>query len=132
MPNHLDNVLGIHAAALNLRAQRAELLAGNLANADTPNYKARDIDFKALLADAQASQQGRGMQTTHARHLTEAGTAAAPEALYRIPIQPSVDGNTVDAQREKAEYMQNALQYQATLHFVDGQIKTLRTAIRGD
>jgi flagellar basal-body rod protein FlgB len=132
MPTKLDNLLGFHASALSLRAQRGELLASNLANADTPNYKARDVDFKTLLADAQAGQQGSGPRLTHARHMSESGTATSPEAMYRIPVQPSVDGNTVDAQREKAEYMQNALQYQATLHFIDGQIKTLRTAIRGD
>lgn len=132
MPSKLDNVLGIHESALRLRAHRAELLASNLANADTPNYKARDIDFKGLLADAQAIQQGSGLRATHARHLTEGGTAEAPESLYRIPEQPAVDGNTVDGQREKSEYMQNAIQYQASLHFIDGQLKILRTAIRGD
>lgn len=132
MPSKLDNALGIHEAALRLRAQRAELLASNLANADTPNYKARDIDFKSVLAAAQSAQSGGGLQTTHARHLSETGTAASPEVLYRIPVQPSIDGNTVDAQREKSEYMQNAIQYQASLHFIDGQLKILRTAIRGD
>jgi flagellar basal-body rod protein FlgB len=132
MANKLDNALGIHASALSLRARRSELLAANLANADTPHYKARDIDFKAVLTEVQDAQQGNGLRLTHARHLTTAGAAGSPDPLYRIPLQPSVDGNTVDAQREKAEYMQNAIQYQASLHFIDGQIQTLRTAIRGD
>lgn len=118
--------------ALALRQQRQEILASNIANADTPHYKARDIDFKAVLTEVQDAQQGNGLRLTHARHLTTAGAAGSPDPLYRIPLQPSVDGNTVDAQREKAEYMQNAIQYQASLHFIDGQIQTLRTAIRGD
>lgn len=133
MPSKLDNALGIHEAALRLRAQRAELLASNLANADTPNYKARDIDFKAVLATAvQSAEGGSRLQTTHSRHLRETGTVDAPEVLYRNPLQPSIDGNTVDAQREKSEFMQNAIQYQASLHFIDGQLRVLRTAIRGD
>ena len=134
MPINLNNALGIHEAALRLRGLRTELLASNLANADTPNYKAKDVDFKAVLGEyqAKASQDGSGLRTTNARHLSTGNDVASAEPLYRVPNQPSIDGNTVDAQREKAAFMENALQYQASLHFIDGTIKTLRTAIKGD
>ncbi|GAB4290820.1 MAG: flagellar basal body rod protein FlgB [Thiohalomonadaceae bacterium] len=132
MPAHIDSFLGVHEAALRLRAARSEVIASNLANADTPNYQARDIDFKAVLSEYQGTAGGAAMQTTHSRHLSASGGVAAPELMYREPSQPAVDGNTVDSQTEKAAFMENALQYQATLRFIDGSIKTLRTAIRGD
>lgn len=131
---NLDNTLGIHEIALKLRAQRMELLSSNLANADTPNYKARDVDFRSVLADVQSGNpaQGTSLHTTNARHLGGADQSASGEVQYRNPLQPSIDGNTVDPQVEKAKFMENALQYQATLSFIDGRIKTLRKAIRGD
>ncbi len=131
MPANIDSFLGVHEAALRLRSTRSELLASNLANADTPNYQARDIDFKSLLSEYQGGQ-GASLQTTHARHMNTSGGIADPEHLYRTPTQPAVDGNTVDSQVEKAAFMENSLQYQTTLRFIDGSIKTLRTAIRGD
>ncbi len=131
---NLDNTLGIHEIALKLRAQRMELLSSNLANADTPNYKARDIDFRSVLADVQSGNpaQSASLRTTNARHMGGADQTASGEVQYRNPLQPSIDGNTVDPQVEKAKFMENALQYQATLSFIDGRIKTLRKAIRGD
>lgn len=131
---NLDNTLGIHEIALKLRAQRMELLSSNLANADTPNYKARDVDFRSVLAEAQngSPAQGAALRITNARHLGGANETPAGEVQYRNPLQPSIDGNTVDPQVEKAKFMENALQYQATLSFIDGRIKTLRKAIRGD
>jgi flagellar basal-body rod protein FlgB len=120
----------MHEIALQLRARRSELLSSNLANADTPGYKARDIDFRAVLSEYQ-SQSGQGLQTTHPKHLGN-GPLGQGEALYRVPTQPSVDGNTVDTQVEKAQFMENALRYQASLSFIEGRIKALRTAIRGD
>jgi flagellar basal-body rod protein FlgB len=131
---NLDDTLGIHEIALKLRAQRMELLSSNLANADTPNYKARDIDFRNVLAEYQTETpaQGTTLRTTNARHLGGDGGAPVGDAQYRNPLQPSIDGNTVDPQIEKAKFMENALQYQATLSFIDGRIKTLRKAIRGD
>jgi flagellar basal-body rod protein FlgB len=132
MPINLNNALGIHEAALRLRGLRTELLASNLANADTPNYKARDVDFKAVLGEYQARQDGTGLLTTDARHIPTGADAVNAEPQYRVPTQPAIDGNTVDAQKEKASFMENALQYQASLHFIDGTFKTLRTAIRGD
>jgi flagellar basal-body rod protein FlgB len=132
MAVNLNNFLGIHEEALRLRGYRTELLASNLANADTPNYKARDVDFKAALAEVQARQDGTGLAVTNSRHLATGEEAVGANAQYRVPDQASIDGNTVDAQKEKAAFMENALQYQATLHFIDGNFKILRTAIKGE
>ena len=130
MPFDIDTAFGIHAQALQLRARRAEVLAGNLANADTPNYKSRDIDFRSALATAQDS--ALRMTTTSSAHMPAAATSQEPELLYRVPFQASLDGNTVDTQIEYAEFARNAAQYQASLTFLNGRIKTLMTAIRGD
>ena len=133
MPN-LDNALGLHEIALKLRAQRMEMLSSNLANADTPNYKAKDIDFRSVLSEYQSGMAGSGgLNTTNSRHIGSGeGELASGEVMYRNPMQPSVDGNTVDAQVEKTKFMENALQYQATLSFIDSRVKTLRKALRGD
>lgn len=127
-----DPLFGIHAQALQFQRQRMELLAGNIANADTPGYKAKDLDFQAALA--QAMSGGRGpMDRSQAAHL-QAGTGAAtnPALLYRVPMQPSVDGNTVDEQIEQAAFMDASMHYQASLSFLDGKLKGLLTAITGD
>lgn len=128
MPLSIDRALGIHEDALTLRARRTELLATNVANADTPDYKARDIDFRAALEQAQ-SGQGVHMQATHAGHIQESGSASSPEVLFRVPDQPSLDGNTVDPQREQAAFAENAVQYQATLMFLNRRIASLRGAL---
>ncbi len=121
-----DQALGIHQEALRLRAQRAEVLAANLANADTPRYLARDLDFAALLGEAE---RGFSLEKTHPRHLEP---QPGPELLYRIPLAPAIDGNTVDPQLEKAAFLENALRYQVTLSILDGRIKGLLSAIRGE
>lgn len=127
----LDKALGIHAQALALRARRAEVLAANLANADTPGYKARDLDFASVLSGAQGERIG--LAATVRGHLSgEAAAAGSGALLYRVPLQPSIDGNTVDTQTEYAEFARNALQYQASLSFLNGRIRTLMTAIRGE
>jgi flagellar basal-body rod protein FlgB len=127
---NIDRALGTHEQALRFRARRAEVLAGNIANSDTPNYKARDLDFGRALAQAQ--QPAGVLQGTHPRHLgTDAGIGGA-ELLYRHPSQPSIDGNTVDTQVEYAEFARNAINYQASITFLNGRIKTLMTAIRGE
>ncbi len=134
MPS-LDKAFGIHEQAMNVYARRTELLAGNLANADTPGYKARDLDFKALLNDyaaREAGGSGSAMQATHAKHFGGLGANGMGDPLYRSPMQPSIDGNTVDSQVEKAEFMENAVRYQATLNFIDGRMRGLRKALRGD
>jgi len=129
----LDKVFGIHEQGVRIRERRAELLAGNLANADTPNYKARDIDFKQVLQQAEAGTNTTQMKITNAKHLQTDGFAGmSAELLYRNPFQPSVDGNTVDSQQEKAQFIQNAMQYQASLSFLSGKIKSLKSALKGE
>lgn len=135
MPINIDRALGIHAEALLLRGRRTEVLAANLANADTPNYKARDISFVAALNSARGELGQRPVQVhgTHPNHISpSADSISRPELLYRVPRQPSIDGNTVDAQREHTEFMQNAVHYQASLSFLGAKLRTLLAAIRGE
>ncbi|KJV33649.1 flagellar basal-body rod protein FlgB [Aquitalea magnusonii] len=119
--------------ALNLRAYRQEVIASNIANADTPNYKAVDFDFKQALQSAQGSQNKLAMNVTDARHLPgdAAGAAGKPAVQYRNAVQQSLDGNTVDMDVERAAFADNALQYQSTLTFLSKRISTLNSAITG-
>lgn len=133
MPVNLDTYLGVHAAALKVRSQRTELLAANLANADTPNYRARDIDFKSALAAASGQAGGVHLATTSAGHIGAAtvnGTPT-PDLKYRVPLAPSLDGNTVDTQLEQAAFAENSVRYQATLTFLNAKFRGLLTAITG-
>ncbi len=127
----IDSVFSVHDDALRLRERRTELLASNLANADTPGFKARDMDFSQLLAE-----QGTRLKLigTDPQHIREAGPgmAAATELLYRIPTQSSLDGNTVDPHLEKAAFAENTVRYQATLMLLGSKVKGLMTAIRGE
>ena len=126
----LDNLLGIHEQALELRARRAEVLASNIANADTPGYQARDFDFRAMLQQEMGSTVR--LQVTRPGHIqTEGGIVPPSQMGYRVPSQPSLDGNTVDTQLEHAAFASNALEYQASLQFLGGEIRTLMTAIKG-
>lgn len=128
-----DPLFGIHAQALRIQGRRMELLAGNIANADTPGFKARDLDFSAALSQAMSGSGDGALDTTNAAHLqTAAGGVADPALKYRVPLQPSVDGNTVDVQTEQAAYMDSAMHYQASLSFLDGKLKSLLTAITGE
>lgn len=132
MSINFDKAFGIHEAALNIRSQRAEVLANNLANADTPNFKARDIDFSKALEQAQTSQSS-GLNRTHSKHLDSAIGTEIPGLSYRIPTQPDTgDGNSVDAQYEQTKFAENAMQYETSLRFLDGKIKGLLSAIRGE
>jgi flagellar basal-body rod protein FlgB len=125
----LDNALGIHPKALELRAHRSEILAANLANADTPGYKARDFDFGAVL---QNELPAVPMTTTRTGHLQpDGGLVTGWQTQYRVPSQPSLDGNTVDSQIEYGNFASNALEYQASLRFLNGKIKGLLLAIKG-
>jgi flagellar basal-body rod protein FlgB len=119
----LDSYLGVHAQALTLEAQRTEVLAANLANADTPNYKARDIDFKAALSAANngADPSGNALGTN----------LPGNNLKYRVPMAPALDGNTVDTQLEQAAFAENSVRYQATLTFLNARLKELMTAITG-
>jgi len=131
MPISFDKALGNLPGNLTLYGERSSLLASNLANADTPGFKARDIDFRKALAKAGGEQIS--LKTTQGAHLGGASSAVSDAAkLYRIPNQPSIDGNTVDSQVEQAEFTKNALHYQSTLTFLNGKFKGLRLAIKGE
>ena len=134
MSNSIDQALKFQQTALNLRAQRSQLLASNIANADTPRFKARDIDFKQALASAQG--EAGPLVTTQANHVggINAGVDAAQgtRALYRTPLQPSLDGNTVDVATEQAAFGENSNRYLASLTFLNGRIRGLMTALRGE
>ncbi len=123
----IDNAFGIHDDALKFRAYRTDLLASNMANADTPEYKARDIDFKSLFDD---TRERLPLTRTDSRHLSAPDAPSEPVPLYRIPHQPSLDGNTVDPELEKTAFAEHTLQYQATLDFLGGRITGLRNAMR--
>ncbi|MFO1435224.1 MAG: flagellar basal body rod protein FlgB [Gammaproteobacteria bacterium] len=131
---NIDPIFGIHGAALVARGRRAELLAANLANADTPNYKARDVDFADLMrTELAGSDHATTLEKTDARHLdTGSSQFFGAEVMYRTPKQASLDGNTVDTQTEQAEFMKNSLQYQATLKFLNQRLEGLRLAIKGE
>jgi flagellar basal-body rod protein FlgB len=122
----MESILGIHEPALTFRAHRMEVLAANLANADTPHYKARDVEFSSLLNTSAVS-----LRTTNARHIETPPRGAQNELKYRIPHQPSLDGNTVESDLELARYAENAVSYQASLLFASSRISTLRTALSG-
>jgi flagellar basal-body rod protein FlgB len=132
MALNLDSYIGLHADALKVQSKRMEVLANNLANVDTPNYKARDVDFRAALAKAGAADSPVQLATTHARHLGSDPTSEAASNLkYRVPLAPALDGNTVDAQQEQAAFADNTVRYQATLTFLSARFKSLMTAITG-
>ncbi len=127
-----DKALGIHPQALLLRTQRAEVLANNIANADTPNYKARDIDFKSLLA-GETERSRMAITRTQAGHQTSLlEPDYSGDLQYRIPSQPSIDGNTVDMQEEQAEYVRNAMAFQASFTFLNRKFSGLTSAIKGE
>ena len=134
MPLNLDAYLGVHADALKIRGQRTEVLARNLANADTPGYKARDLDFRAALAQAGGTDAPVALKTTHANQISSALDASGettPNLKYRVPLAPALDGNTVDVQMEQANFAENTVRFQATLTFLNARFRGLLTAITG-
>ena len=139
MLNRLDEALSFHQNALRVRGQRQELIAANIANADTPNFKARDIDFKSAMQSAMSGMSSEGIKTakTSALHLDgiptmNSNTSAAPgEPLFRPMIQGSVDGNTVDMDVERNQFADNGIRYEASLTMINGQLKKLLAAIQG-
>ena len=134
MVNKLDDALRFQQTALNLRATRQELLASNIANADTPNYKARDVDFASALRNAMAGTPAElpAVKTSpmHLEGNSGASIMGAP-VMYRKPVQPSADGNTVDMDVERAQFADNALRYEASVMFVNARLKGILTAIQG-
>jgi flagellar basal-body rod protein FlgB len=144
MIGKLDQALAFHEAALKLGAQRQQVLASNIANADTPNYKARDFDFAQALQGAVGrgnpaapAVPAPGLARTAAGHQAATGgngatlVAGAPSLLYRTGVQGGVDGNTVDMEVERNQFTNNALRYEASITMISSQIKNLLTAIQG-
>jgi flagellar basal-body rod protein FlgB len=126
-----DNVFGIHEQALLLHGQRVAVLTNNIANADTPNYKARDLDFAAVLG-ASDDQSPLAMSTTSEAHMIPLeGELPAGELKYRIPYQASLDGNTVEMPVEQAAFSETNVRYQASLQFINSRIAELQFAIAG-
>lgn len=133
MSSRIDDALRFNHTALNLRAARQELIASNIANADTPNYKARDIDFASALQGALAGASPKlAMAATAGSHLngSSPGVPGAP-VMYRSAVQPSADGNTVDMDVERAQFADNALRYEASVKFISEDIKKILSAIQG-
>ena len=128
--NGIDKALGISPQVLALRAQRLNLLSSNIANADTPGYKARDIDFAAALEQAKVAQGS--FERTHSAHIPLGGLGAQPEVMYRVPAEVAPDGNSVDPTLEHSAFMENALRYQASLQLLDSRIKGIKNAIKGE
>ncbi len=126
----IDNLFGIHTQALDLWQRRSEVLAGNLANADTPGYQAREVDFRSALMHASGKSEGLPLSTPTAGQV-DPSAQAADKLMWRNPTQPSMDGNTVDEQVEQANFAANGVHYQASLAFITAQIRMLRTAITG-
>ena len=131
-----DPLLGVHAQALGLWQRRAEVISSNLANADTPGFLARDLDFRKAMTAASGTGDGPGLQmaATEAGHIGGNPAFAATDAdklAYRVQTQPTMDGNTVDTQVEQAQFAANAIHYQASLSFITSSIHAMRMAITG-
>ncbi len=133
MINKLDEALRFQQTALNLRAARQELLASNIANADTPNYKAKDVNFATALQNAMAGTAPAlpAAQTSpmHLQGNTDQAIMGSP-VMYRVPAQPSADGNTVDMDVERTQFTDNALRYEASVSFVSDELKDIQAAIQ--
>jgi flagellar basal-body rod protein FlgB len=138
--NRLDDLLGFHQNALRVRGQRQELIAANIANADTPNFKARDIDFKTAMQSAMAGVSKQEFKTakTSELHLeglpsnsSTSASGAPGEPLFRPIIQGSVDGNTVDMDVERNQFADNGIRYEASLTMINAQLKQMLAAIQG-
>lgn len=130
MSNLISDYLGLHAQAMPLREQRMKLIASNLGNVDTPGYKAKDLDFDAALRSAQGHAGNGLMTTTNEQHLA-IGNGLNPFQISREGVQPNLDGNTVDPDTERAAYGRAALEYRASLSFVESKVRSMLTAITG-
>jgi flagellar basal-body rod protein FlgB len=132
-----DALFGIHAAAMQFQSRRMELISANIANADTPGFQARDLDFaQALKQAAEASLPAAGaLAETQPAHLDadgSASTALSAGLVYRTPLQPSADGNTVDLHTEQAAFADAAIHYKASMSFVEGRLRSIMTALTGE
>ncbi|AVF34771.1 MULTISPECIES: flagellar basal body rod protein FlgB [Rahnella] len=136
MLDKLNAALQFQQEALNLRAQRQEILSANIANADTPGYQARDIDFASqlqkVMEQGRASESGMSLSLTSDRHIAASNVSPADmDLMYRIPDQPSADGNTVDMDRERTNFADNSVRYQTDLTVLGGQIKGMMSVLQG-
>ncbi|MDO4905164.1 MAG: flagellar basal body rod protein FlgB [Lautropia sp.] len=152
MLDQLTESIDFHGQALKLRASRQEVISSNIANTDTPNFKARDFDFgqalreatgmePAVSGDTELRSSAQGGLSTVSLARTRAGhqqlgskvwSTQGPDMKYVVPEQPSMDGNTVDLNRERAQFSQNAVNYEASLRFINGKVRTMMSAIRGE
>jgi flagellar basal-body rod protein FlgB len=126
--NMIDNALGIHAQALGLRSKRMEVLARNIANADTPHFKAKDVDFRSVLKQSKED----ALNSTHNLHMKIAMEEDSGGEKYRVPFNASFDGNTVEMNVEQAKFGQVAADYQTTLNILENRVSGIRRALRGD
>ena len=126
--NMIDNALGVHAQALGLRSRRMEVLARNIANADTPHFKAKDIDFRSVLKQSRED----ALNSTHNLHMKIAMEEDSSGEKYRVPFNASFDGNTVEMNVEQAKFGQVAADYQTTLNILENRVSGIRRALRGD
>jgi len=131
MSNTLDNMFGLSGQALGVWQRRSEVIASNIANADTPNYQARDVDFRQVLQQASGDASPTLELSAPSAGQISTTTQSADALKYRVPLQPSMDGNTVDAQVEQSAFASNMVHYQASLSFINSTIQTLRLAING-
>lgn len=134
MPMNFERAFSIHDDAMIMRGKRASVLASNIANADTPNYKARDIDFQSMLKQANNQQtDSLTMASTHRKHINLNSASHSSTSLkYRNPLHASLDGNTVDSHVEQSKFSQNALQYQTSFTFLNGSVKGIIKALKGE
>ena len=131
MAINLDKFVAFNQKAINIRTDRMEIIAGNLANANTPGYKAQDIDFKSAMQSANYAQSS-SLTRTHEKHFDVSTRRSNNEIEYRVPDQPDTgDGNTVDVQQERNIFLDNGLRYQASIQFLDGKFKGMKKAIAG-
>ena len=128
----INNAFGIHENAMHLQTRRAQMLSQNLANSDTPGYKAKDIDFKATLKSIENGNSGEPLKATQRGHIQPKGFFMGAESMYRQPMQPSLDGNTVEPHVEMAEFTDNSMRYLMTLRIMSGRINGMLSAIRGE
>ncbi|MET0186400.1 MAG: flagellar basal body rod protein FlgB [Achromobacter sp.] len=134
MLDRISNDLSFFQNSLELRATRQEVLSSNIANADTPNFKARDFDFKTAMQNAMGDQKRLSethLTLTSARHIPASAVTSGPvDLLYRTPHQATLDGNTVEMDNERVQFADNTLKYQSSLQFVSGKIRTMLSAIQ--
>ena len=132
MPINFERAFSIHDDAMIMRGKRASILASNIANADTPNYKARDIDFNSMLKQANNQQtKSLSMISTHGEHINlNSGSLSSTSLKYRNPLHASLDGNTVDSHVEQSKFSENAIQYQTSFTFLNSRVKGLIKALK--